>query len=136
MSSAPSLGKLVTISRNAERKKLQKEANLAADQTSKNGNFASLSADVGSLTQCKRIWLVDSRVTSYIYCNKLAFITYCEILQYIVKGLEGADVPAVGKGSISVLFNVDGKEVPVILQNVLHVSTSSYNLISLLALLM
>ena len=69
--------------------------------------------------------------TSHICHEKSAFHTYIETPRHVVKRLGGIDVPAVGRGSINVLFNVDGREVPITLQEVLHAPTLSHNLISL-----
>ena len=102
-------------------------------------NEDSLILYAGGLTVAEEndtrdMWIIWTPGASQnLCCTKNKFINY-EILTNDIKVEVGDGTPllAEGKGDISLLLNLDGKEVECILENVLHVPRVVHNLISLI----
>jgi hypothetical protein len=76
-------------------------------------------------------WLVDSRVTLHICNNCDSFEIYCPLPDSMVQGIRNVTTKVKGCGTIKLCSHVDDKSYTLILQDVLHMPMSQYNLLLL-----
>jgi hypothetical protein len=76
-------------------------------------------------------WLVDSRATSHICNHRDSFEIYHPLTDSIVRGIRNVTAKVQGHGTIKLHSHVDDKLYTLILQDVLHMPMSQYNLLSL-----
>jgi hypothetical protein len=76
-------------------------------------------------------WLADSGATSHITHQRNAFHTYEAIPEVSIAGVGRLKAHAVGKGSVHLKLECDGRTYILELQNVLHVPNNRNNLLSL-----
>ena len=111
-------------------------ANQATDQsTSTDLNnltfFASVALSVGSdHTISKSDWILDSGTTSHICPTREAFSDYTPLKGCSVEGVRGKLVTVEGRGTVTVIFDVNGKTLLHHLKETLHVPGAPNNLYS------
>jgi hypothetical protein len=76
-------------------------------------------------------WLTDSGMTSHICNNCDSFETYCSLPNSVVQGIRNVTAKVKGHGTVKLCSHVDDKSYMLILQDVLHMPMSQYNLLSL-----
>jgi hypothetical protein len=76
-------------------------------------------------------WLADSGVTSHICNNCDSFETYCSLPNSVVRGVGNVTTKVKGCRTVKLCSRVDNKSYMLILQDVLHMPMSQYNLLSL-----
>jgi GAG-pre-integrase domain len=76
-------------------------------------------------------WLADSCMTSHICNSRDAFKTYENLADAAVRGVSNITTKALGCRTVRLCSRVNDKSYTLILQDVLHVPTSQYNLLSL-----
>ena len=76
-------------------------------------------------------WLLDSGTTSHICTVREAFIDYQPLVNSKVRGIGSQPATAIGRGTILVNFDVNGKIITHRLQNVLHIPEAENCLLSL-----
>ena len=74
-------------------------------------------------------WLIDSATSSHI-TNRRENLTGFSPLQKIVKGVEGTDVPVLGKGTVALSSRVNGRTQTLILKDVLYMPQAPNSLFS------
>jgi len=77
-------------------------------------------------------WVTDSASTVHVtnWCD--AFTTYTPVLDIRVTGIGGVQAFAVGKGTVYLSTECDGKHSIIHLQNVLHIPCNQDNLLSVI----
>ena len=75
------------------------------------------------------LWLADSATQSHIVRDRALFTTYCETPEGKISG--AGSCRALGRGTVPVVFKVDGRDVSVTLQDAIHAPEISSNLISM-----
>jgi hypothetical protein len=76
-------------------------------------------------------WLADSSMTSHICNNRDSFETYHSLPNSMVQGIRNVTTKVKGCGTIKLCSCVDDKLYMLILQDVLHMPMSQYNLLLL-----
>jgi hypothetical protein len=76
-------------------------------------------------------WLADSSVTLHICNNHDSFETYHSLPNSMVRGIGNVTAKVKGCGTVKLCSHIDNKSYMLILQDVLHMPTSQYNLLSL-----
>ena len=77
------------------------------------------------------IWLADSGATTHFCTNRASFTDFCDSSE--TAGAYGTTIPILGRGSVTVRFQVTGPDRvnSVTLTNVAYVPSAGYNLFSL-----
>lgn len=103
-----------------------------ADRPNDGNNIALLVNEKALATRAEttsRKWMVDSACTRHICNNRESFFNLTETTGTIQVGNK-EEIAARGVGSVQVLSTVNGKIIPLLLQNVLYSPDIMYNLIS------
>src|SRR5215471_14921111 len=76
-------------------------------------------------------WLADMATTSHIASHRDLFKTYTSIQDSSITGVGGKRATAIGRGTVELISNCNGKYWTLALKDVLHVPGQKNNLISL-----
>jgi hypothetical protein len=76
-------------------------------------------------------WLVDSCMTSHICNSRDSFATYEDLADATVRSVGNITTKVLGRGTVRLRSHVNDKTYVLILQDVLHVPSSQYSLLSL-----
>src|ERR1700723_727269 len=76
-------------------------------------------------------WVVDNTTSFHIASERDSFDTYTKIQESTVAGMGGKKAAAIGRGTVTLIFNCSGVNWTLKLENVLHVPGQKNNLISL-----
>jgi len=90
-------------------------------------NSSEMSANKNSFE-----WIADSASTVHITNRRDAFATYTPVPEIRVTGVRGVQAFAVGKGTVYLSTECDGKHNIICLQNVLHIPCNQNNLLSVI----
>jgi len=90
-------------------------------------NSSEMSANKNSFE-----WVADSASTVHVTNRHNAFATYTPVPEIRVTGVGGVQVFAVGKGTVYLSTECDGKHSIIRLQNVLHIPSNQNNLLSVI----
>ena len=113
---------------NAEKEEIVNAADRQADNShNEYYNKTPLFNEDGVLTYD---WLADSGTTSHITYRRDAFATYEPIENMPIKGVGGVKTFAVGKGTVFLNSECDGKIHMIELRDVLHVPNNRNNLLA------
>jgi len=77
-------------------------------------------------------WIADSASTIHVTNRRDAFTTYTPVPDIKVTGIGGVQAFAVGKGTVYINSECDGKQTIIRLQNVLHIPCNQNNLLSII----
>jgi hypothetical protein len=92
----------------------------------------SLSAKETSSNPSKDSWIFDSGATYHLTGNKEAFMTYEPLVPpKSIFAANGGIMKAIGIGNVVLKTLTDGRTITLTLSGVLHIPTSSSNLVSM-----
>ena len=80
------------------------------------------------------MWHIDSGASSHMACDKSNFKDYKEVSTPSVVLGDKSVAKAAGKGTVELTLNVSGKDTKCRLEDVMHIPTFGFNLLSVSAL--
>lgn len=98
-------------------------SNVATDE------FAWVSAEALSAEGGGNLWFADSGATSHIVKDRANFANYRATPGAFIRGC--GTVPALGRGDVPIILNVDGKSHRATLRDAVHAPEMIYNLVSI-----